>query len=100
MLTATTFEGADMKTLWNAHAPLTAVSLLMLAVLAACGVGLLVDPRLVAGAPAWLKPAKFAASIAIYAATVAWFLSYLPEWPRTRRLAGWTMAIVSLIEIA
>ena len=32
-----------MKSLWKTHAPLTAVSLLMLAVLAACGVGLLVS---------------------------------------------------------
>jgi hypothetical protein len=88
-----------MRQLWNAHAPLTAVSVLMLAALAACGVGLLVDPRVIAGAPAWLKPAKFAASTAIYGFTVAWFLSYLPDWPRTRRIAGWTMAIVSVLEV-
>ena len=88
-----------MTPLWKAHAPLTAVSVLMLVVLAACGVGLLVDPRVIAGAPAWLKPAKFAASIAIYGFTIAWFLSYLPDWPRTRRIAGWIMAVVSLIEI-
>jgi hypothetical protein len=88
-----------MRQLWKADAPLTAVSLLMLVVLAACGVGLLVDPRVIAGAPAWLKPAKFAASIAIYGFTVTWFLSYLQDWPRTRRIAGWTMAIVSVIEM-
>jgi hypothetical protein len=88
-----------MKTLWNAHAPLTAVSLLMLAALAACGVGLLADPRLIAGAPAWLKPAKFAASTAIYGFTLVWVLGYLPEWPRMRRIAGWATAIVFIIEV-
>src|SRR5258708_1633363 len=99
MLTLATLEGAAMKSLWKTHAPLTAVSLSMVAVLVAWGAGLPLDPRAIAGAPAWLKPAKFAASIAIYGFTVAWFLSYLPDWPRTRRIAGWTMAIVSLIEM-
>jgi hypothetical protein len=88
-----------MRSLWKTHAPLTAVSLSMVAVLVACGAGLLLDPRIIAGAPAWLKPAKFAASIAIYGFTVTWFLHYLPDWPRTRRIAGWTMAMVSLIEM-
>jgi hypothetical protein len=89
-----------MRQLWKVHAPLTAVSLLMLVVLAACGVGLVVDPRVIAGAPAWLKPAKFAASTSIYGFTVAWFLGYLPDWPRIRRITGWTMAIVSVLEVA
>src|SRR5258707_13018028 len=88
-----------MRQLWNAHSALTAVSLLMLVVLAASGVGLLVDARVIAGAPAWLKPAKFAASIAVYGFPVAWFLSHLPAWPRTRHIAGGTMAIVSIVEI-
>ena len=34
----------------------------------------------IGGAPAWLKPAKFAASIAIYTLTLAWVFTYLPEW--------------------
>src|SRR5712692_7753790 len=98
MLTVTTFEGTAMRSLWKTHAPLTAVSLLMLAALAACGVGLLVDPRAIAGAPAWLKPAKFAASTAIYGFTLVWLFRYLPDWPRTQRIAGWTTAIVFIIE--
>jgi hypothetical protein len=35
MLTVTTLEGVLMRQLWKVHAPLTAVSLLMLVVLAA-----------------------------------------------------------------
>ena len=34
-------------------------------------VGLAVDPRAITGAPAWLKPAKFAISSAIYGLTLA-----------------------------
>lgn len=88
-----------MTALWKTHAPLTAVSLLMVAALAACAVGLIVDPRVIAGASAWLKPAKFAASTAIYGFTLAWLLGYLPDWPRTRRAAGWVTAVVFVIEV-
>jgi hypothetical protein len=71
----------------------------MLAVLAASAAGLLLDPRTITGAPAWLKPAKFAASTVIYAATLAWVFTYLPEWPRTRRVVGWTTATVFALEV-
>ena len=64
-----------MKQLWNTHPALTGVSLALIGVLAACIVGLTVDPRTIAGAPAWLKPAKFAASLAIYTLTLAWILA-------------------------
>ena len=47
----------------------------MLAALGASLVGLWVDPRTITGAPAWLKPAKFAASIAIYSLTLAWLFT-------------------------
>ena len=59
------FLGA-LNRLWQTDRPLTAVGLLMLGALAASLAGLWLDPRVITGAPAWLKPAKFAASIAIY----------------------------------
>jgi hypothetical protein len=86
--------------LWRTDPPLTAVGLLMLAALAASGIGLWLDPRTITGAPAWLKPAKFAISIAIYCFTLAWVFSYLPGWPKTRRIVGWTTAIVLVLELA
>ena len=88
-----------MKTLWKTDALLTAVSLLQLAALAGFVIGMIVDPRLVAGAPAWLKPAKFAASLAIYGLTLAWMFRFLPDWPRTRRAAGVITAAVGVIEV-
>jgi hypothetical protein len=72
----------------------------MLVVLMGAVIGLAVDPRMVAGAPAWLKPAKFAVSIAIYTFTLAWIFSLIPEWPRTRRIVGWTTAVTMVLEIA
>ena len=58
------------------------------------------DPRLVTGAPAWLKPAKFALSIAIYTVTLAWIFTLLPEWTRMRRAIGRITAATMVLEIA
>jgi hypothetical protein len=88
-----------IATLWKSDARLTAVGIFMTALLAATGVALLADPREVLGAPAWMKPAKFAASIAIYTFTLAWVFTYLPEWVRTRRIVSWITAVTLLLEI-
>jgi hypothetical protein len=88
-----------VKTLWNTDARLTAVGLLMFALLAVTGVALLVDPREVMGAPAWMKPAKFAVSIGLYTLTLAWVFTYLPEWRRTRRVVSWITAVTLVLEI-
>ncbi len=85
--------------LWRVNAPLTLTASLMVVVLAALLVGLAVDPRQVLGAPLWLKPAKFAASIAVYSASLAWLFSYLPAFGRTRRVVGWITAVALLIEM-
>lgn len=61
--------------------------------------GLWLDPRTITGAPAWLKPAKFSASTAIYAFTLAWVFSYLADWRRTRRIVGWTTVVVFVVEV-
>jgi len=89
-----------IRALWRASAPLTAVGLLMLPVLAVCALGLWLDPSTIAGAPAWLKPAKFAASISLYSLTLAWLFQYLPGQVRLRSSVGWTSASVFVIEIA
>jgi hypothetical protein len=86
--------------LWHADRPLTATGLVMLPLLALTLVGLWADPRMIAGAPAWLKPAKFAASIAIYTLTLAWLFTWLPAWRRTRRVVGITAAVVFVLEFA
>jgi hypothetical protein len=86
--------------LWAAEPLLIGTGLFMAALLLPLGVGILVDPREITGAPAWLKPAKFAASTAIYSLTLAWIFSYLPAWTRTRRLVGRLTALTFLLEVA
>jgi hypothetical protein len=80
--------------------PLIAVSLLMAALTVVFATAMLVDPRTIEGAPAWLKPTKFAVSTAIYGGTLAWVLGALAAWPRLRRWAVWTTAVVFVGEVA
>lgn len=89
-----------VKTFWRGSAPLTATGLLMILALAAALIGLAIDPRTIAGAPAWLKPAKFAASITIYTLTLAWIFALIPEWRRTRRIIEWTTTVTMMLEMA
>ena len=88
-----------LRFLWQSDRPLTATGLAMLPLLALFLVGLVLDSRAVTGAPVWLKPAKFAASIAIYTFTLAWAFSYLRDWRRVRSIVGWTTALVLVVEM-
>jgi hypothetical protein len=97
---AGTRAAALIDRLWHASPPLTAVGGLMLVVAVASLVGMIVDPRIITGAPAWLKPFKFAVSTAIYSLTLAWIFGWLSDWPRVRRVVGWTTAIVFVLEVA
>lgn len=74
------------------------VLLLLLAIPSAAGVWL--DDRVITGAPAWLKPTKFAVATGVYEWTLAAFLTAIPEWTRTRRLVSLVTVVVMWLEIA
>lgn len=99
MRTGIQLARAPLSRLWRVDAPLTLTALAMLPVLTWAVAGLILDSRLIGGAPAWLKPAKFAASALIYSLTLAWTFSYLDTWPRTRRVVGRTTAAVFALEV-
>lgn len=80
--------------------PLEFTTWLMAALGLLFGLLMLADPRVIEGAPAWLKPLKFAVSTAIYSVTLAWILTFLPEWPRLARRAGTLTAAVFVVEVA
>jgi hypothetical protein len=84
---------------WKLNRPLTFVGLSMGAVLAVALIGLVVDPTVITGAPAWLKPAKFAISIAIYSFTFVWLLTYIKGHPRLVQLASWVTAVAFALEM-
>jgi len=98
--TAWTRATALLRALWRNSPPLTVVGILMLVVAVPSLIGVFVDPRIIAGAPAWLKPFKFAVSTALYSLTLAWMFEWLPDWPRVRRVVGWTTAMVFVLEVA
>lgn len=90
----------DLRKLWRQSPLLLASAALMLAAFVAFLAGLASDPRLITGAPAWLKPAKFAISSAIYLTTLAWLASYIQVWPRWVRWANRAIAVAIVLEVA
>jgi hypothetical protein len=58
------------------------------------------DARQVVGINPWIKPLKFAVSIAIYVWTIAWFVAYADTSPRVKRTIAGAIATAMLIEIA
>jgi hypothetical protein len=85
---------------WKASPPLTVVGVVMLVDLAVTLLAMAVDHSTILGAPTWLKPAKFASSSAIYAFTLAWIFTFLPDRQRLVRTVGWITAVVLVVEVA
>jgi hypothetical protein len=85
---------------WRRNPPLVALVLAMLAVAAVALLGLVVDPRVITGAPAWMKPLKFAVSIAFYGATLLWILTFIPDRPRLVAAISWGVFLGLGIEMA
>jgi hypothetical protein len=79
-----------------ANAALTILGGAMLITFLATLVGLLVDHRVITGAPAWLKPAKFAISVSVYCFTFVWLFGFVENRPRLVRLAA-NVTVVSFI---
>ena len=68
--------------------PLTFLGIVMVFTFLATMVGIALDHRVITGAPAWLKPAKFAVSVSIYSFTFVWLLGFVQGRPRLVRLAA------------
>jgi hypothetical protein len=84
---------------WRLNRALTFTGLLMLAVFVGTLIGLALDPRVITGVTAWLKPAKFAISIAIYSFTFIWMLGFVQGHARLVGVAANMTALTFLIEI-
>lgn len=78
-----TADRSTIATLQARSPHLISASLACGALLIVAGIGLAVDPRMITGAPAWLKPAKFCISVIVYLVTLAWVVRDLH---RTRAL--------------
>jgi len=81
---------------WRTNWPLTMLGVAMILVFLAALAGVLLDHRVITGAPAWLKPAKFAVSVSVYCFTFVWLLGFVESHPRLARFAA-NVTVVSFI---
>jgi hypothetical protein len=91
------------RNLWNrawAISPVLAVSTVVMLIGAVLTTaGLLLDPRQLLGEPVWMKPTKFYVSLAIYNATILYFLSFLAERRRFVRVVGVILSACGALEM-
>lgn len=88
-----TEAAALARRIWEASPPLAVLTAVAMAASVPAVAGVFLDPRVITGAPAWLKPAKFLVSVSIYAATLAWLLSHVR---RPNRAAAWIGGITTV----
>jgi hypothetical protein len=93
------FRPADiLQGWWRENAPLTLLGIMMVVALLLTTIGIFADPRIITGQPAWLKPAKFAISIAIYSFSFVWLLTFIKGRPRLKAIAAWVTVITMVVE--
>lgn len=83
---------------WRSHRLLTLATLLHILLIPLFILAWLVDPKVITGAPAWIKPLKFALSGGVYLFTFAWLLGYVTRYPRTARWAATITGFALLVE--
>jgi len=86
-------------TLRPTHRTLYTSALLLAGTIVLFAAGIWLDPRYLGGAPVWLKPTKFALSLAMYSASMLWILSLLRRRDRLVRFAGFWIVAVSALEL-
>jgi len=88
--------GTLLHRAWTTNRPLTVLGVTMVVVFLATLAGILLDHRIITGAPAWLKPAKFSLSVSVYCFTFVWLLGFVKTWPRLARFTA-NLTVVSFI---
>jgi hypothetical protein len=88
-----------MREVYRRNTALAGVGWLHVALLVPFVVFAFLDGRTVTGVNPWLKPSKFAISIAAYTFTLAWFMPYLSHYRRTVRLISWGTSLVFVGEM-
>jgi hypothetical protein len=93
------FQPAQLlRHLWTVHAPLTISMLVTLIFTLFFIVGIFADSRVITGAPAWLKPAKFGISITLYTLTITWILGFIQGRKHLVATLGWVVIGTFLLE--
>lgn len=88
-----------LRRAWAFNWPLTLTVLVNLALIPLVLAAMLLDPKVITGVNGWIKPLKFAISIAIYGATFLWLLTLVQERRRAVQIAANVTAFGLLLEI-
>jgi hypothetical protein len=89
-----------LRSAFAVNPALTILAVTMLITFVATLLGIFVDHRVITGAPAWLKPAKFAISVSIYCFTFVWMLRFVENRPRLVRLVANVTTASLTVEMA
>lgn len=90
---------ALVRRAWDFNPLLTTAVLIHVALVPLLILAAVLDPRLITGAPAWVKPLKFALSIPIFLATFIWLLTFVEGRPRAVKFVANLTAIGLLVEM-
>jgi len=86
---------------WAISPALTIYGVAMIIVTILTVIGIFADPRIITGAPAWVKPAKFAISTCIYAFTLVWLVRFVQAaHPRLSSIINVVTAVIFTLEMA
>ena len=88
-----------LSRLWAVNPPLVGLGLASLVLLAITAALALTDPRVITGAPAWVKPMKFAISTVFYTFSLVWLLSFVEGRRRLVAVIGWASTIALVVEL-
>lgn len=91
---------STVKKLWAISPPMVASGLAHLGALPVFLALALVDQSVVNGQLAWIKPAKFALSGAVYTLTLAWAMGYIEGHRRALRVVSWANGVGLALEVA
>jgi hypothetical protein len=84
---------------WATNPPLMVALIASVAICLAALAGLVLDPQVITGVPAWIKPLKFGISSAIYCASFIWLLTFVKGHPRLTGLVSYATAISLVVEL-
>lgn len=84
---------------WQANRPLTVLGVAMFVILLFTLIAMVVDPKVITGQNAWVKPAKFAISISIYSFTLLWMLTFIKNHSRVVGFISWVTIVGFIIEM-
>jgi len=87
-----------LRRAWQLNWLLTLAGVFHLLLIPLLLVGMVIDPKVITGANAWIKPLKFAISLPLYSFTLTWLLTYIQGRPRLVQSIAYVTGFVAILE--